>query len=664
MIHSNRARGPSFSRALSRRRTAASLSVVLIATAFPIAASAQDTLPAIVVTADHAPQEASKVGASVTVMSGQELREKGVETVAEALRTVPGVALSQSGGRGTVTEVRIRGAEANHVMVQIDGIEMNAVDNGGFDFADMTTEDVERIEVLRGPQSGLYGANAHSGVISIITRSGKGLAHPQASAKIEGGSFGTGIFAGNVRGAIGPAYGSITVNDYFTKGYNISRFGSEKDGSRATTFTAKAGVDVTPELNLEGVVRHTDRSALTDPQDFNCIFNPVTFACPPANPATYGLVIDAPNDRTTYSSTAGRLGATLNLFDGRWTQNFNVKHFNEQLRGYSAGLLSFGADGERNSVDYKSTFRANTDVFGGESHTLSILADHREENYRGIVDGSRYEKERTGLAGEYVLDLPSNTTLSGALRHDWNSGFADATTWRLALSQRFPTTGTRIHASTGKGITDPSVFELFGSTFNLPNPSLIPESSIGWDAGVEQTLLNGGLILDVTYFSSDFKDKIELTTTPAGFMYVNGLGTATRRGVETTATIKPANWLSITGTYTYTDAHDSLGVIEVRRPPHSASLEATARFLDNRARATIGVIYNGVRKDFLFGATTTSLVDLPSATIVRGTLSYDITPQSTVFVRAENVFDVKYEEILSYRMPGFGAYAGLKVRLN
>ncbi|MGE0749823.1 MAG: TonB-dependent receptor plug domain-containing protein [Variibacter sp.] len=627
---------------------------------------AQETLPQIVVTADHAPQEASKVGASVTVMNGQELRDKSIQTVADALRMVPGVALAQSGGRGTLTEVRIRGAEANHVLVQIDGIEVNAVENGSFDFADMTVDDVDRIEVLRGPQSGLYGANAHSGVISIITRSGKGLARPEASAKLEGGSFGTGTFSGNVRGAFGPAYGSVTVSDYFTQGFNISRFGSEKDGSRATTFTAKAGVDVTPEFNLEGVVRHTDRSTKTDPQDFNCIFNPVTFACPPANPATYGLVVDGLNDRTTYSSTAGRIGATLNLLDGRWTQTANVKHFDEQLRGYSDAGLIFGANGERNTVDYKSTFRVGTNFFGGENHTLSVLVDNRQENYVGVVDGLRYNKERTGLAGEYILDLPSNTTLSGALRHDWNTGFADILSWRLALSQRFPTTGTRIHASTGKGVTDPSVFELFGSNFNLPNPSLIAESSIGWDAGVEQTFLNGGLIFDVTYFSSDFQDKIELTFDAArgGFVYVNGKGTATRRGVETSATFKPTDWLKLKGTYTYVDGHDSLGAIEIRRPPHSASFEASARFLDNRAKASLGLIYNSVRKDFFFGTTGTTLVDLPGATIVRGTLSYDINPATTVFVRAENIFDVKYEEILSYRMPGFGAYAGLKVRLN
>jgi vitamin B12 transporter len=623
-------------------------------------------LPELVVSADQVPLEAQKVGASVTVLKGEELRAKGYETVPEALRMVPGVSVTQSGGRGTVTEVRIRGAENNHLMVIIDGIEVNSVGDGGFDFADLPVDDIDRIEVLRGPQSGLYGANAHAGVISIVTLSGKGLLRPVVEAKLEGGSFNTRKSVFSFRGSGGPAYAALTFSDYTSKGYNISRFGSERDGSRSTTVSAKAGVDVTPNLNVEGVFRLTDRAVNTDPQDFNCVFDPMTFTCPPVNPTTYGLVVDG-NDRTTFKSTAGRFGATYTLFDGAWVQSANVKRYDDRLRGYSEGFLLFGADGTRMMYDYKSVFRANTAALGGMGHTLSILVDNRQDNYLSVTDGLQYKKERTGLAGEYILDLlATHTTISTALRHDWNTGFADVTTWRVAVSQRFPGFGTRFHASAGKGVTDPTVSELFGSTFNLPNPGLVSESSIGWDAGIEQTFAGGRFVGDVTYFSAEFQDKIELTFDLArgGFVYVNGNGVASRRGVETTGTFKVAEWLWLTGTYTYTDAKNSLGAPEVRRPPHSASFEATARFLDNRGKATLGIVYNGTRKDFFFQAAGTSVVDLPGATVVRGFVSYDVTPWSTVFVRAENLFNVQYEEILSYRMPGFAAYAGVKVRLN
>lgn len=622
-------------------------------------------IPEIVVSADQAPTEASRVGAAVTVVTGAELRAKGVPTVAEALRFVPGVQVAASGGPGTVTQVRIRGAEANHLMVVIDGIEVNSLGDGGFDFADLSVEDIERIEVVRGPQSGLYGANAHAGVVSIVTRSGRGLSRPLADVKIEGGSRGTRTAGANARGAAGPFYGSVTFSDTTTAGYNISRFGSERDGSYALTVTGKAGVDFTPDFNVEAVVRHTKRAAETDPQDFNCNFDPVTFACPPANPATYGLVIDG-NDRTTYGSTSGRVGATLTLFDGHWTQIANVKGFDETIRGFSNGATIFGANGERTGLDYKSILRYGTDLFGGEGHTLTLLLDNRREHYVAVNEPARYVKERTGLAGEYQLDLPTHTSFSSALRYDWNSAFTDVFTWRYALSQRIPATGTRLHASIGKGLTDPTPFELFGSTFNLPNPGLRPEHSVGWDAGVEQSFWDGRLVTDVTYFASDFRDKIEPTFDPArgGFVYVNAAGLAKRRGVEASTTWAVFDWLTVKATYTYTDARDSTGVEEVRRPPNAASFEATARFLDNRARATVGVVYNGIRKDFFFGPTGTVLVDLPGVTVVRAMLSYDVTPWATAYVRAENLFDARYEEALSYRAPGFAAYAGLRMRFG
>ena len=634
------------------RRAALVLGIAIAVSATP-ARSQSILLPEIVNYAGQTPLESSRVGASVTVVSGEKLREQGVPTVSEALRFVPGLAVTQSGNRGGLTTVSIRGADARNLMVLIDGIEVNQLGFPGYDFADLPTDDVERIEIIRGPQSGIYGANANSGVIAITTLSGKGLARPAASTKFEAGTRDTVAASVNARGAAGPAYGSITVSDYTTRGYNVSRFGSEPDGSRAAAVHGKAGIDLGP-LNIEGVFRHTDRSVQTDPQDFN-------FGSP-----TFGFIVDG-DAVTKYRSTDGRLGATLTLFDGRWIQSANAKVHDERTRAWQDGFFSFGADGTRTTFDYKSTFLGDTNVIGGERHSFTLFTENRREEYQQVSDVTRYIKERTGLAGEYVLDLPTNTTLSGALRQDWNSAFADATTWRLALSQRFPTTGTRIHASYGKGVTDPDVFQLFGSPFfNLPNPGLTPEQSIGWDVGVEQSFLERRVLVDVTYFSTEFTNKIELTfdATRGGFVYVNGPGVSPRQGVEVAATFNMLDWLSLAATYTYTDARDTFGQPEVRRPPHSGSLEATARFFDNRAKATVGVTFNGTRKDFFFGAAGTTLADLPGATVVRAMLSYDVTPWSTVYLRAENLFDARYEEVFSYRAPPLVALAGLRVKLN
>ncbi|MEA2934077.1 MAG: vitamin transporter [Variibacter sp.] len=640
------------SSAIARTRVALPLAAVLSTAGANTGAHAQSVaLPEIVNFASQSPQEGSRVGAAHTVLSGETLREQGIQTVSEALRFVPGLAVSQSGGRGTLTTVSIRGSDARNVLVMIDGIEVNQLGFPGFDFADLMTDDVERIEVIRGPQSGIYGANAHAGVIAIVTRSGKGLAKPAVDARVEAGSRGTVAGSVNVRGASGPAYGSLTFSDYTTRGYNISRFGSEPDGSRAYVLSGKGGIDVGP-LNIEGVFRHLDRFGQTDPQDFN--FPPGPF---------YGFVVDG-DAATKYKSTAGRLGGTLTLFDGGLVQSFNAKGFDEHTRGLQNGAVVFGADGTRTTLDSKTMIKANSNVIGGESHTFTFLGENRREEYQQLFDTRRYIKERNSVAGEHILDLPTNTTFSTALRHDWNSAFQDVTSWRYAVSQRFPTTGTRLHASNGKGVTDPDVFQLFGSQFNLPNPGLTPEQSIGWDAGVEQAFFDRKVVTDVTYFESKFANKIELSFGPGGFIYRNGVGAASRRGVEWGTTLTPADWLSVTGTYTYTEAITSAGLPEVRRPPHSGSLQATARFLENKAKATVGVVFNGVRKDFQFTPIGTNLIDLPGATVVRAMLSYDIAPWATVYVRGENILNAKYEEIFSYRAPPSAAYAGLRVRFN
>jgi vitamin B12 transporter len=610
-------------------------------------------LPELVINANLVPLEASKVGSAVTVITGEQLRQQEIPTLADALRYVPGLVVAQSGGRGTLTTVMMRGMDARHLMVLVDGIEVNQLGFPGFDFADFLTEDIERIEVIRGPQSGLYGANAQAGVIAITTRTGRGMKGGAAEAKVEVGSRSTAGGAANVRGAAGPFYGSMTVQDYSTSGYNISRFGSERDGSRGLIVTSKAGVDFNQYFNVEGVVRYTDRKALTDPQDFN-------FGSP-----TFGFIIDG-DAASTYKSTAGRVAGTLTLFEGHWIQTASLNVFDEHTRGFQDHVLIFGADGMRTTGDYKSTFLFDTAIFGGEQHSATFLAAQRREDYIQVFNRSEFIKDRTSFAGEYILSLPTYTTLTGAVRQDLNSAFEDALTWRVTLSQPFPTTGTRLHASAGTGVTDPDVFQLFGSDFNAPNPGLTPEQSIGWDAGIEQSFFDRRIVADVTYFSIDFTNKIELTFDPtlANFIYRNGTGVATRRGVEVAATYNVLDWLGVKATYTFTDAKNSDGDPEVRRPHNSASLEATARFLDNRAKATLGVVYNGVRKDFFFGDVGTTLIDLPGATVARAILSYDITPGVTVYVRGENIFNAHYEEVFSFRAPGPAVYAGIRGRFG
>jgi vitamin B12 transporter len=623
-------------------------------------------IPRIVIFANQAPTEASKVGSAATVITGEEMLQKGFTTVADALRTVPGVAVSQSGTRGSLTQVRIRGAEANHLLVMIDGVPVNSIDGGDFNFADFAVEDIERIEVIRGPQSGLYGANAHAGVISVVTKSGRGLAKPEASVRFEAGSMNTIAGGASARGSHGQFYGTVSVDHNNTSGYNVSRFGSERDGSHATTVTSKVGVDLLPNFNIEAALRYTERHAQIDAQPF---FGPFE-----------GLAADQEFDFNRFRGINGRVAATWSLFEGAFVQRFGASRYDEKRHDDDVVFGFFNSEGRRDNFDYKATLKHYTQLLGGETHTLSFLADHQKEfltmNSASLSGpfgdpaaaafwANGAERTRNGLAGEYALDLPWGMTLTSAVRRDDNSGFADITTWRETIAQRFPSAGTRLHASIGTGVTNPTFTEQFGFFVGsfIGNPNLRPERSLGWDAGVEQAFFDRRLVIDATYFASEFEDKIVSQSVGGTFLFtvVNEQGTSPRHGVELTAKATPTDWLTLSATYTYTIAKLADGTPEIRRPKHAAAGSATVNLPDGRTRLTVNAVYNGAMPDTWFRFPLTP-VTLNAYTTVGGILSYDVTPMTTAYLRAENVFNARYEEVFSYRAPGAAAYAGLRAR--
>lgn len=608
--------------------------------------------------ASNVPLEAPRVGSSVSVVTARDIANSPGRTLPDVLRTLPGVAVSQSGTSGGLTQVRIRGAEARHTLVVIDGVAVNDVGNGDFNYADFPLADIERIEVIRGPQSGLYGANAHSGVINIITRSGRGLAKPEATVQIEGGSLGTARGSASVRGQQGNVYGALTVQGTRTDGYNPSRTGTERDGSNAVTATGRFGAILSDIFEIDASFRVANRFARYD-----------GFGFPPG--AAFSQLIDQPN-RGFSDTIQGRLGATLKLLEGRWTHTFAVTGFQQRQRDFDRFGPSFSSTGERIGATYRNALRFDTPGFLGASHTLVTGVDIQRETYRYTdtfntewIDGR--SRQRVGILGEWLIDLPTGTSLSNAVRHDWNNAFANALTWRSTLSQRFET-GTRIHASVGRGFTAPSFFQLYGYTPSsfVGNPNLKPESSLGWDAGVEQTFFGGKLVADVTYYDTQLSNEFT-TRNLTGFRTtsVNAVGNTRRNGVELTVTAKPFDWLSLTGTYTHFTGTDGNGLLPVRRPNHAASLSATAHFLDNKARLTVSVVHNGRMRDSRFDVNfASSSVYLGSYTLVGAQLAYDVNKKTTVFARAENILGQRYEEIWSYRGGPFQALAGVRVTLG
>ena len=627
-------------------------------------------LPEISVYANQAPTEVGKIGAAATVLRGADLRAQGYSNVPDALRTVPGVEVSQSGGRGSFTQVSIRGSQAKHVLVLIDGVQVNDLQDGGFDFADFSLEGIERIEIVRGPQSGIHGSDANAGVIAITTISGRGQ-KPSADVKIEGGTQRSREIAASARGSSGPFYASVSADREATAGYNISRFDDFDNWSRRTNFNARVGVDFTPDLNVDASMRYVDRITSIDVQPF---FGPfVGFAVPStlACPSTPGLClpgVPVGEDSIGFHSLQGRIQGTWTSFGGVLVQKLGASSYHDGIASFDAQDGFFHTHGTRDAYDYKGTINVPQSLFG-EHQTVTIAADRQRETL--VENPSPFltvpVRIRKAIGGEYTIDLPWALTLTGALRRENNTGFGYDTTWRTSASQKL-FSDTRLHGSIGTGVTRPALIDQFGffPGFFIGNPKLRPESSFGWDAGWEQTWFGGEVVTDVTYFNVQFTDKIATVGTGLGSTTTetNAPGVSPRQGLEATVKINPVSWATIAASYTHTDARLSDGTPEIRQPRDKGSLNITTHWLDNKLHVTTGVVFHSDMPDLFFGSFPAPIVTLPAYTVVNASVSYDVWPGAQIYARVQNLFNTRYEEVFSFRAQPFIAYAGLRVRLS
>ncbi|HEX9322261.1 MAG TPA: TonB-dependent receptor [Xanthobacteraceae bacterium] len=626
-------------------------------------------LPEISVYANQAPTDVGKVGAAVTVLRGADLRAQGYNNVPDALRTVPGVEVNQTGGRGSLTQVSIRGSQAKHVLVLIDGVQVNDLQDGAFDFADFSLEGIERIEIVRGPQSGIHGSDANAGVIAITTISGRGQ-KPSADVKIEGGMERSREIAASARGSSGPFYASVSADREATAGYNISRFDDFDNWSRRTNFNARVGVDFTPDLNVDASMRYVKRITSIDIQPF---FGPfVGFAVPStlACTATPKLCpFPAGDDFTGFHSLQGRVQGAWTTFDGVLVQKLGASSYRDGIDSFDALFGLFQTHGTRDAYDYKGTINVPQSFFG-EHQTLTIAADRQRETL--VENPSPFlsvpVRVRKGIGGEYTIDLPSALTLTAALRRENNTGFGYVTTWRTSASQKL-FSDTRLHGSVGTGVTRPALIDQLGffPGFFIGNPQLRPESSFGWDAGWEQTWFGGEVVTDVTYFNVRFTDKIitvGVPSLPGTTTETNAPGVSPRQGVEATVKINPVSWVTIAASYTHTDARLSDGTAEIRQPKDKGSINITTHWLDNKLHVTTGIVLHSDMPDLFFGTFPFPTVTLPPYTVVNASISYDVWPGAQIYARVQNLFNTSYEEVFSFRAQPFIAYAGLRVHLS
>ncbi|MEM9358105.1 MAG: TonB-dependent receptor [Pseudomonadota bacterium] len=590
-----------------------------------------------------------KIGSAVSVVTGAQLEAQKVRHAGEALRSLPGVHVSQSGGFGNLTQVRIRGAEGNHTKVLIDGIELSDTSNNEYDFSNLLTSDIERVEVLRGGHSGIYGSEAIGGVINIITKSGKGPLTVQMSA--EAGGLETRAVAGRISGGTDLFWAALSGQYRASDGFDQSPVGMEDDPFRNISTALKVGGTIIPGMIWDFTVRKTDKRLDFDNQPFGSF-----------------VVLDAENSGTSDVTLAGGK-IRWDLFKGAFTQIVRGDHNKTDSTSDSPTFQSENLS-KRSQFAYQATYRFATPDLLKAKHALTGLGQVETESFTPrstffgapSADGVERERKQRSVAVEYRGEIANTLFFSGIIRRDNNDTFDDFTTWRASVSAPIRGTGIRPHASVGTSVALPGMFEQFGSVLNtfVGNPDLVPEESFGWDAGVEYTLPGGRTVFDVTYFRADLENEI----TGFGNSLRNLGGESNRSGIEVSVRSQLLPWLFVNAGYTYLNATEPDGRDEVRRPNHAAKVDVTAKFDDDRGTFSVAAIYNGEMKDNNFATSPATRVTLDDYILVNAALSYKVDPRMELFVRGENFLDQDYEEISGFNTRGLTAYAGVKIKLE
>ena len=640
--------------------------LVLAAPLAPAGAAAQqpsDTvrLSPIVVTATRLPTPLGSIASSITVVTGDERRERGVATGADALRAVPGAGVVETGPYGSATSLFLRGGESDYARVLVDGVPLDTP-GGGVDLSTLSTADVERIEIVRGPASVLYGSDAVAGVVQVITRSGSGPVTWDAGAS--GGTFGArnwdarvgggggreafsagwshfgdaGVYAFNNRYRDDVVGGSLSLlpdartsarlsvrytNDlyhYPTDGSGNVVYHNQYQTGGQVVASLDAGRFLTPSLEARVLLGGTESSGRVDQQ--------------PNTPAdTTGFYAFTSFDRLSRRSADARL-------------NYHAAEGTVLTAG-----AAFETEAERSSS-------LSLSQFGPSPGSLVVSRWNRAFYFQALAEPAR------------ALSL-----VAGA-RVERNQAFGSFVTWRGGAAWQLE--AAKLHATVGTAFKEPSFFENYATGYVTGNPALAPEEATSWDAGVEQRLLGGRLVVGATWFAQRFRNLIQFTfapPTPTSPNYYN-VAAADASGLELEARAEPSAALAVTAQYTYTRtaAADSgfdgaafaQGGRLLRRPTHAASLVAAAR-LGAGAHASLAAYWVGDRVDEDFSGAAPARVTLPP--YLRLDLAGDVAllrasgaaPAVTATLKAENLLDRRYEQVLHFPSRRRAVFVGLRV---
>jgi vitamin B12 transporter len=598
----------------------------------------------VVVSATRTPQPLEKTGTSMSVISADDIALKQTPVLADILADMPGVSITRNGGVGQTTSLFLRGSEVGQTLVLVDGIRINdpSATSGGALLGDVLADGLERIEVLRGPQSTLYGSDAIGGVVNLITARG---GEKTLKLTAEGGSFNTAHFNATAKGAFGNVEFGAATNYYLTNSVSAAdtRDGNpEADGYHHFGATGNLRWHATDVLSLDARVYYTRARDSYDGYDSSYKFGDTHQYGDNELLALYGGV------------NAGFLG-------GRFTNRLSAAYSDSDRKTYDT-VEDFFAKGETTRFEYQGGFKLNEDnelTFGAEDQRTGFKTQSLAYDVTPTTGANRID----GVYGQWQSTVTNGVTLTGGVRYDHDREFGDHTSYKLAAAWQV-IDGTTLRANIGDGFKAPSLYQLY-SEYSNPVENLKPETATGWEAGIDQAL--GTWAASLTYFERRTGNQIDFYSCwtgtspicaqrPSGFYY--NVNRSRAKGVEAAISGKVTEALSFSASYTnLTDTDRTTGLQLARRPHDSFSTTLSWQPLENLTVGT-ALNYTGVRFDDAGHFTR-----LGEVARINLFASYTVWDGVEVFGRVENIGDNLREPVAGYGAMGRAFFGGIRTKI-
>ena len=612
----------------------------------------------IVVTANKIETPLYEIGNSITVINREQIENSNKTTVLDLLSEIPGISITQQGGPGKLASVFLRGANSNHTLVLIDGVEMNIPADPGnvYDFSSLTLSDVERIEVLRGPQSTIYGSNALAGVIQIFTK--KPTEVNKYFLDLEGGSYSTISENIGTSGKVDNLSYFANYSRYNTNGFSSAdeKYGNtERDGFNNNIISTKLSYQFWENISIEFFGRYTKAKADLD-----------------QNGGEFG---DDPNYTSNIEEILFKLRGDLNLFEGKWIQSFsssylrNNREYNDEVDELHPMTSSYALyDGSKLKFEWQNTIKVLDDhiiVAGVETEEEKAKSEYTSESSYGSYSSfiPTNSIRTSSIYTQDQINTFNNCFLNIGGRYDNHELFGSVFTYRISPVYIIPVIGTKLKATYGTGFKAPSLYYLYDPTYG--NSELNPEESKGWDAGLEQFLFNEKLSFDITYFNNAFDNLFGFDAVT--YKAIN-IAKAETRGIEFIVKTVPTKNLDISFNYTYTETKDKSdnsedsGLPLLRRPKNKLALIVNYIPFD-KLNLNAEAIYSGERDDKNFNTYPTSRIILSDYTLLNLALKYKLYNFININLHFENILDKEYEDIFGYGTAGFSVYGGIGINL-